>query len=66
MTYDDDRALDQQEANADAAIARESAERAAWLHANDYWLRKEFAEWHADLFAAYQQQQWAEYIGEEA
>jgi hypothetical protein len=66
MTYDDhDRALDRQEGDADAAIARETAERRDWLHANDYWLRKEFAELYADLFAAYQQQQWDEYNGEE-
>lgn len=66
MTYDDDRFLDRQEADADAAIARETAERRDWLKENSPWLLTEFAEANPDLWAAFQQQAWDEYNGEEA
>jgi hypothetical protein len=67
MTYDDiDRVLDRNEANADAAIARESAERRDWLKENAPWLLTAFAEANADAWAEFQQQQWDEYNGGEA
>jgi hypothetical protein len=61
-----DRALDRNEARADAAIAAEAAERKAWLADNAHWLRDDFIEAHAALFAEYEAAQWAEYIGEGA
>jgi hypothetical protein len=65
MTYDDiDRVLDRNEAHADAAIARESAERRDWLKENGPWLLTAFAEANADAWAEFQQQQWDEYNGE--
>jgi hypothetical protein len=65
--YDDhDRALDRNEANADAAIARETAERRDWLKTNGPWLLTAFAEANADAWADFQQQQWDEYNAEEA
>lgn len=58
-----DALLDRQEARNEAAIARESAERKQWLSDNAHWLRADFIDAHADLFAAYQQAQWDEYAG---
>jgi hypothetical protein len=66
MTYDDhDRALDRQEGDADAAIARETAERRDWLKREAPWLLTAFAEANPDLWAEFQQQQWDEYNGGE-
>jgi hypothetical protein len=61
-----DRDLDRAEARADTAIAREAAERKAWLASNAKWIREDFIEAHAALFAEYQAAQWAEYIGAES
>lgn len=55
-----------EEARMDAAIERADAERKQWLSDNAHWLRDDFIEAHADLFAAYQQAQWDEYAGGDA